>query len=215
MADVGAGAGLERVVLDSRGAAYVRDHLAGVNTLCTELGRVVEGARGEVFTIAPKGAAAERLYAFESGGLLLSNLDFSRATPVAGGGSLMAVDTLVEARAERIMQCLKQHAGSVCVIDDYNPRWGDPLYKKEATAFGVGEEVYHLITGSESLDEIADTLALGDTIWHGVAAVCQPAEPVSKSDLSSPDALRRLARSVIELSCTAYDREGFVNWRRV
>ncbi|NEX92280.1 hypothetical protein [Caulobacter sp. 17J65-9] len=206
---------LTRFALDQRGEACVREHLTGVNTLCTELLSVFESARGEVFTYAPTAVAGDWLYAFETGGMIAANRDLSRAIPVEGRGLLMPVETLIEARAEHILQRLKELPGGVCVIDDYNPRWGDPLHGGEATAFGVGEEVYHLVTAASGFDQIADVLGWGDTIWHGAAAICRPDHEPTRAELSSPEGLRALARTAVEISCTAYDREGFVNWRRI
>jgi hypothetical protein len=206
--------GLRKFELDARGLAYVRAHLTFVNTLCTALLATVEAEPGTVFTVAPADAGLERLHAFETGGLLRANLDFSRAVSAPGGGSLMAVDTLVEVRAERIARLLTTHPGAVCIVDDYNLRWGDELFGAERTAFGVGEEVYHLLDGTEAPDRIADVLADADTLWHGVAAVCRPSRRVTREDLSSAEALQACARTVVEITCTSYDGEGFVGWRR-
>lgn len=200
--------------LDARGEAYVREHLTNVNVLSSALLEVVMASRGRTWTLAPSATAIDHLHDFARGGLLVSNLDFSRAIPVATGGTLMPVDSLHLERAERVLETMARFPGSVCVVDDFNPTWGDGVYQPEPTAFGVGGEVYHLATGTETPDEMADLLALGDTVWHGVSAVCAPAGRVTRADLSSATALRACASTVVEITCTAYDREGFVIWTR-
>ncbi len=205
---------LRRFELDERGEAYVREHLTDVNILCSALLDVFTSTKGAIWTLAPVKTPLERLCQMTRGDLLAANRDASRAVRVPGRGVLMAVESLHLQRAERVLETLQGAHGRVCLVDDFNPTWGGQHYVPEPSAFGVGQEVYHLVTGEETPDTVADILALGDTIWHGVSAVCQPEEHVSQSTLSSPDALKACARTVIEISCTAYDREGFIVWTK-
>jgi hypothetical protein len=206
---------LQKFDLDERGVAYVRQHLSDVNILSYALLEVVEREPGRVWTLAPAGVTPDRLHDFERGGLLAANLDFSRAVAVPEGRIMMAVESLHLERAERILNQLRATPGSVCIIDDFNPTWGDGVYEPEPSAFGVGTEVYHLITGQETVDEVADVLSWGDTIWHGAAALCRPVGQVTRASLSDVEALVACARTAVEICCTAYDREGFVVWTHV
>ena len=206
---------LREIDLDQRGLAYVLDHLRGVNTLCDALARVVEQHAGRVFTVAPSDTDLARIHTFKAGGLLAENLDLSRAIALGPGqGSLTPVASLVDVRAGMVVDSLKAHPGSVCICDDFNPTWPDGVWREGETAFGVGAETYHLLTLEQGFEVIANTLDWTDTVWHGVAAVCRQGLSVPASREVIAPALQACAASVMELSCTAYDREGFVVWRR-
>jgi hypothetical protein len=185
---------IRQIALDDRGLDYVREHLDGVNAFCSELLAVVEQVPGETFTFAPLNVMGERVYRFTEGGL--------------PSGSLL------ELRAERILELLDTDADACCIVDDFNPRWGDPCLEDSPTAFGVGEEVYHLLTAESGLELIATVIGEADTIWHGVAAVCTPPPSDQTGAQSTLEALRTCAKSVLEITCTAYDGEGFVVWKR-
>jgi hypothetical protein len=185
---------LRQIALDDRGLDYVREHLAGVNAFCSELLSVIEQVPGETVAFAPPGIMGERAYRFTEPGL-----------PAA---------ELLELRAERILELLDSDADACCIVDDFDARWGDPGLDDSPTAFGVGEEVYHLLNAESGIDLIEQVIDAAGAVWHGVAAVCTP-PPLEKADAQSTlEALRVCARSVIEISCAAYDGEGFVVWRR-
>ena len=185
---------LRQIALDDRGLDYVREHLEGVNAFCSELLAVVEQVAGETFTFAPLSVMGERVYRFTEPGL--------------------PAFELAELRAGRILGLLDSDADACCIVDDFDARWGDPALEDSATAFGVGEEVYHLLTAESGIDQIGAVIAEADAVWHGVAAVCTPPPSEQAGVQSTLEALRTCARSVIEISCTAYDGEGFVVWRR-
>jgi hypothetical protein len=185
---------LRKVSLDDRGLDYVREHLEGVNAFCSELLAVVDRTPGETFTFAPADLKGERLYRFGEPGL--------------------PARALAELRAERILELLDADADACCIVDDFDARWGDPELDDSPTAFGVGEEVYHLLTAESGIELIAAVISAADCIWHGVAAVCTPPPSERMGEQSTLEALRSCAGAVIEISCTAYDGEGFVAWRR-
>ncbi|HEY5071239.1 MAG TPA: hypothetical protein VII63_04325 [Caulobacteraceae bacterium] len=202
------------VDLDERGLAYVLEHLRGVNILCEGLARAVEASRGRVFTLIPAQSDVTAVYDFGRGGLLAENFEFSRAVSLGPGqGSLMPVASLLNLRASMTLEALTAHRGAVCLCDDFNPKWPEEADLASTTVFGVGKETYHLLTAQSGFDTIADTLGWTDTVWHGVAAICTkalnmpPCREVTEADLLA------CASSVTEMSCTAYDREGFVVWR--
>jgi hypothetical protein len=105
--------------------------------------------------------------------------------------------------------------GSLCLCDDFNPRWSEQTARANHDAFGVDEETtYHLLTAQSGLEAIADRLRFTDTVWHGAAAVCLKRLHLPLDRNVDPDALADCALSVVELTCTACDREGFVAWGR-
>jgi hypothetical protein len=206
---------LREIDLDQRGFDYVLDHLRGVNTLCDALARVVEQHAGRVFTVAPIDTDLARAHAFKAGGLLAENHDLSKAIALGPGqGSLMPVASLHDVRAAMIVASLEARPGAVCICDDFNPRWPDGASADCATAFGVDAETYHLLAADLGVDAIASTLGWSDTIWHGVAAVCRQDLSMPPDRTVTAQLMRQCASSVIELSCTAYDGEGFVVWKR-
>jgi len=185
---------LRQIGLDDRGLDYVREQLAGVNTLCSELLAVVEETPGETFTFAPLSVMGERLYRFSEPGL--------------------PAEELAELRAERIIDLLDADGDACCIIDDVDAVWGDPALDDSPTAFGVGEEVYHLRSADDGFEAVLTVIEEAASVWHGVAAVSTPPPADESSMPSALDAIVRCARSVIEISCAAYDGEGFVVWRR-
>jgi len=185
---------LRQIALDDRGLDYVREHLEGVNAFCSELLAVIEQTPGETFTFAPLSVMGERAYRFGEPGLPAGDL--------------------LELRAERVQALLDSDADACCIVDDFDARWGDPALDDSPTAFGVGEEVYHLLNAESGIDLIEQVIADASAVWHGVAAVCTPPPSEQTGAQSTLEALRTCARSVIEISCAAYDGEGFVVWRR-
>jgi hypothetical protein len=205
----------ELVVLDERGFTYVREHLAGVNIFCAALLELVEKSRGETFALAPEGMTFERLHEFEVGGLLAENLDVSRRFSLPDmEGSFMEVASLLTERVARLRSLLRE-GPSVCIADDFNPKWGDDLLRQTPTAFGVDGEVYHLLTLAENEATFENVIGSSDTIWHGVAAVCRRRPMIRDDRTSTSLELQECARTALEITCSAYDGEGFVGWRYV
>jgi len=186
---------LRKVVLDDRGLDYVRDHLSGVNQLCSALLAVVEQTPGETFTFLPTDLRGDRAYRFGEGDL--------------GLGEAAAV-----LRAQRIAELVDADADACSIIDDFDHVWGEIALEDSPTAFGLDEEVYHLLNGANRVDQIAEVLQQTNCVWHGVAAVCAPRAVETSDDQSALAAVIECARSVIEISCVAYEGEGFVVWRR-
>lgn len=197
--------------LDYRGTAYVIDHLTGVNTFCSALLEAIGRYGGETFTVAPASTPNERLYEFSHGGLLSE--DWSQAVSVPERGTLVPIPTLTAERVKRIRSALKEKSGSVCIVDDYNPRRGDPDIASMRSAFFVGDEVYHLLDQSDDDETFSDIIRGADTIWHGVVAVCGRVPVLDAGRCCTTQELEHCAEAMIEVSCSAYDGEGFVSWR--
>jgi hypothetical protein len=185
---------LRQIALDDRGLDYLRAQLEGVNAFCSELLAVVDQVPGDTYTFAPLNVMGERVYRFDEPGL--------PAAELAG------------LRAEQILDLLESDADACCIVDDVDAVWGDPALEDSPTAFGVGEEAYHWLTAEDGLEVIEAVVGSAGSVWHGVAAVCTPPPSEQTGQPSALDALLRCARSVIEISCTAYDGEGFLVWRR-
>ncbi|HXI86051.1 MAG TPA: hypothetical protein VNH64_01225 [Parvularculaceae bacterium] len=199
--------------LDRRAIAYVLDHLRNANVLCSALYEIVSQESGAAFTIAPKTASTDKLHRFREGDLLPQ--DWSRNVTLQNAqGVLAPIPSLVAERAERILETLEAFPAGACVIDDANPRWGELNLADNPFAFGVGDEVYHCLAYADGKAAIKQTLELGDAHWHGVAAICARAPSIDSRRIVSAESLRASAATVVEITCAAYDGEGFIGWRR-
>lgn len=202
---------LEEFQLGARGLEFVKAELGDAKALGAALLEIVDD--GEVLTLAPIGTSLDRLYAFAAGALLSENTDMSRAFPLEGGGKMMAVVSLLDERLALIRKAMLATPGSCCIADDVNPTCSDHRERAEPCAFGVGDEVYNLASPGASLDQIEDIFA-GILPWHGVTAVCGETPGLNSEREVTVEALRRAALSATLITCSAYDGEGFVAWRR-
>ena len=200
------------VDLGNEGFVYVRHHLTGVNTFCTALRQAVDEHTGEVFTIAPDGITEERLVAFRRGGLLPENI--SETVFLPDGARMVPVLSMIDEQVSFLKQALALRVGAVCIMDDAIHRWSDKSVNRDAPAFCVGEEVYRLLASDQSDKVFEQAVKDANWIWHGVSAVCALSPMIDTSRRCSATELQRCALSVLLLTCTAYDGEGFVAWRR-
>jgi hypothetical protein len=205
---------VERRDLGSAGRAYIRDHLINTNVFCSGLLQTINSEPGECFTIAPPCTSEARLVLFEEGGLLPENLLGQGTISLQDGGSIVPVASLVEQQVKLLKGTVIASAGSVCVVDDFNPRWSERTPHIEPTAFGVGEEVYHLLTKDHRDEEFKIAVSNSNLIWHGVSAVCRAPIALGVVRETTEEVLLRSAASALLVTCTAFDGEGFVAWRR-
>jgi hypothetical protein len=166
-----------------------------------------------VFTFAPDDTPRERLYRFKEGGLLPPTGESGIHLP--DGSRLSPKPSALKMQAQWLMDQLD---AGVCICDDFNPRWSDVQthsdFERMPHQFGVGEEVYHLLRREDGVDALENALRCSDTIWHGVTAVCAYAPQIAADRTASLEELRAAAASATLITCTAYDGEGFVAWRR-
>ena len=200
--------------LGSAGRIYIRDHLTGTNIFCSGLLQTFNSEPGYVFTFAPPGTQDARLALFEEGGLLPVNLLGKDAISLPDDGSLVPVFSLKEQQAKLLKETVIASAGSVCVVDDFNPRWSDRTPDMAPTAFGVGEEVYYLLTQDHRQEEFVSAVSSSNLIWHGVSAVCRTPIALGVARETTAEVLIQSAASALLITCTAFDGEGFVAWRR-
>jgi hypothetical protein len=104
--------------------------------------------------------------------------------------------------------------GAVLVVEDWVARWSEDREQVELSAFGVDNEVYHLVSSGAPADEIDKVLRIAHLPWHGVEAVCTTPLTLSDQRECTPDALRRTALSATLFTCSAYDGEGYLAWRK-
>ena len=199
--------------LGEAGRAYLIGQLTNINVLCTALLDALHVAPGEVFTLAPSNTSTEHLFAFDQGGLLPENLTGAGAVSLADGSTLVPVASLIERQIALIREAMVGEGDAVCIADDVNPRWSDRAPYLGSTAFGVGEEVYHLLTRGHAESDFVEAVS-NKSLWHDVAAVCRVPPKLDDARLSTPSELQRSGASAVLITCNAYDGEGFVVWRR-
>lgn len=205
---------VERRDLGEVGRAYIREHLAGINEFCAALLETSIAEPGEVFTLAPVGVPDADLMQFDQGGLLVENWLRVGAVGLPDGSSLVPVASLIQQQATLLRETMVVSVGSVCVVDDFNRRWSERTSSLGPTAFGVGEEVYHLLTSDHAEEDFITVVSASNTIWHGVAAVCSESIALDSARESTAPGLKLCAASALLITCSAYDGEGFVAWRR-
>jgi hypothetical protein len=201
--------------LGDAGIDYVREHLSGVNVFCTALLAAVEAAPGKVITLAPRGVTRERLNAFGEGGLLRAA---PRMLELDDNGDLAPIDSLKFEQGAYLHSIMRTAPEAVCIVDDFNPSWSEVRIEEPryAQAFGVSDAVYHLFNSNDAPELLVDALTVSDTIWHGVAAICEYGPEFEEDDRElSEEALIAAAVSALTITCSAYDGEGFVAWRRL
>ncbi len=192
--------------------AYLRQHLKGVNTLCSTLSEILDA--GDIFTRAPPDTPPERLYAFESGGLLPENLNPTDVTRLEDGSTLAPIIGLTDDQVALLYQTMQGAPGAILIVEDCVARWSEDREYVEPSAFGVDEEVYHLVPSGASPDDIDDVLRIANLPWHGIEAVCTTPLTLSAQRECGPDTLRRTALSAVLFTCSAYDGEGYLAWRK-
>jgi hypothetical protein len=203
---------LQTFDLGARGLAHLRQYLFGVNSLCSALSEILE--TGRIFTTAPPDTPLERLYEFESGGLLPENLNPTDVTRLEDGSTLAPIISLTDEHITLLHQTMQSAPGSILIVEDHVARWLEDRERVEPSAFGVDNEVYHLVSSDASPDEIDDVLRIAHLPWHGVEAVCTTPLTLSAQRECTPDALRRTALSAMLFTCSAYDGEGYLAWRK-
>lgn len=206
--------------LDARGADYVCSRLTGlsewggpVNTLCAALRETIRSAAGRIWTMAPPETSSDRLYQFEWGGLLPENLDMSRAVD-AGGGTLLAIESLFEEERTLFARLLRERSGRAGVLADPNAMRGDPMLSTfSRTAVYAGDQVFHVVDAASD-DEIIDLALSAAPFWARMWMVASAPPKIDARRETSEEDLRRCAADALAVSLSAYDGEGFVVWQR-
>lgn len=204
---------LEPRDLGAAGEAYLHEHLRDANSFCAALLETVTRRPGQTFTLAPVALPAARLTEFHRGGFLPNAHSVAHAVRMPDGSSLAPIVSLIVSQMKLLLDAMNSVEGAVCVVDDFNSRWSELAPDAKRTAFGVEEEVYHLLTADHDEDDFLTSLSVGNALWHGVAAVCGVAPALSHARIATKSELARCAASAQLITCAAYDGEGFVAWR--
>jgi hypothetical protein len=163
--------------------------------------------------MAPPETPSDRLYEFESGGLLHENLDISRAVDI-GDGKMMAIESLREEERTLFVTLLRELPGRAGLFADPNPKRGDPCLSHFArTVLYAGEKVFHFVdaeSDEETIELAFDAAPFWTSMWMVTSA---PPKLRAEREISEEE-LRASAAAAIAVSFSAYDGEGFVVWQR-
>jgi hypothetical protein len=212
---------LRRFDLDARGADYVRKRVndlteygEALKALCNPLDALIGTAPGQTWTLAPPNTPADQLYQFEWGGLLAENLDMSRAIDV-GGSTMMAIESLQEEERALLLALMREETGRACILADPIPNRDDPCvdeYYTRAAAF-LGDKMFHIVDAA-SEDDAVELAFAASPFWTDLHIVTTAPPKIDTERNVTAEALSRSASAAIAISCSAYDGEGFVIWRR-
>ncbi|MEZ5920802.1 MAG: hypothetical protein R3C60_05565 [Parvularculaceae bacterium] len=201
-------------MLGDEGRTYIREHLSGVNTFCTALLQTFIHEPGEIFTLAPVEISPARLIDFECGGLLSYGSVNSYSVMLPDGSRMSPIPSLKIEQAFILRRETLRSLSGACILDDTNPEWGEKYFRPEPTAFGLRKEVYQLLTAEHSDENFLDAIRRTNTLWHNTAAVCATPPKLNKSRETTEEIIKECAATAALITCTAYDGEGFVAWRR-
>jgi hypothetical protein len=159
-----------------------------------------------MFALLPAGVSDLQAHDFATGFMPM---------PALAKGDMLPIETIVDVQAAEVVRFLRATATSCVVADDANQRWSYPRAKDLANVFNVGEEVYSLLTATDSPETVLAVLSATNWLWHGLVAMCVPPRVPSRAALSNAEALAVCLRSVRAVQAVAYDGEGYVEWRRM
>jgi hypothetical protein len=171
---------------------------------------LMQGAGGRLRAYVPQGVDRDRAMQFRSGGLLREG----QPHLFSDGTSLVAVESLIEARDRRFWSLLASDPGAACVVPEYNPRISDLNPPSEPTVFWAGDRCFHWVDQEANEPSLIETFAKAELPWCGIAAVCRPSGGARRATDTNETGLRRLAEAAIEISLRAYDGESFLIWSR-
>lgn len=207
--------------LDVRGADYVRARLTGLSgwggpeqALSVALADAITSVAGRIWTMAPPETPSDRLYEFESGGLLHENLDISRAVDI-GDGKMMAIVSLRDEERTLFMTLLREFPGRAGLFADPILTRGDPCISDyyARTAIYAGDKVFHFVDAASD-DETIDLAFDAAPFWTSMWLVTSAPPKLRVEREISEEELRASAATAIAVSFSAYDGEGFVVWQR-
>jgi hypothetical protein len=196
---------LERRMLDERGRAYLRGMFDLDTVFCRALSDSADIGAGEMFALLPAWVSDAQANDFGAG--------FRPVRAISTGG-MLPIETIVDVQAAEVIRFLGTSAVACVVADDANERWSYPRARDLANAFNVGEEVYSLLTASDTPGTVRAVLSATNWLWHGLVAMCVPPHVPSRAELNDAGALAACLRSVRAVQSVAYDGEGYVEWRR-
>ncbi|MDZ4691622.1 hypothetical protein [Terricaulis sp.] len=211
---------LETIDLGENGAAYITTRLSELRwyggpleTFCDALADLVRTKAGKVVTNLPIGLGHEQVHAFESGGVLPSNPDPSGILHLPDGSAMLPIESVFDEEFARLRARLLSAPNLACVVVDPQSRRGDPcLDENWETMFYAGDGVYQLVTSATS-DELAERALNAAPHWADLIVLSSAPPKLSAERSVDPTDLKACAEAALEITCSAYDGEGYITWR--
>jgi hypothetical protein len=209
------------ITLGSDSIDYIRKHLSYGLTISKYILNLLNLDEGQVVTGLPEDTAIEKLYDFEHGGILASELKTMPIYRVQDkNGKYFTMQRVPRAFPfvlDTVNRFLKGGVSRLLILEDANAKSTDPVIQKYGSPIWTFQsEVYHLVFGIPSNEEIKSTINKSDSLWTLVGFMTSlPKEehfPLKKE--ISLETIEMLAENTQKILVGAYDGEGFLIWQR-
>jgi len=189
---------------------YYLDHIDWGNTLSKTLIDNVKFESGLFFTFLPEDADKSLIYNLSCGGILPSKgLQISND----GKGAWEGVDSTSDNLVEFVQSFLKESKEHYAIGEEVNYDINDKvMQKRNLHVLTKQNEVYYLLTGESSTDEVDDVVDFSNAIYHMILLL-GVGNPNFPRQLKSEDFIR-MANEAEYIIGSAYDRESYIIWKR-
>lgn len=195
---------------------FLSTSLKDANQLSEKLVETINLEIGSFFTLLPDGADLERLYEFESGGILPQNPKIVTYSKEGLSSSYSITPTIREALSEIISNIIQHRKSLFCVFDDIirNPNEALSCRLSKNCKYVYGNEVYYILSEeSASVKNIAIGLDYSDAFWHSLGIITNAKLSLDSCELTE-EIFVKICLNVQMFFVGAYDGEGYVFWER-
>ena len=206
------------IILGGTAAAYIRDQLAGGNTLARSLLENHDLAAGRIVTFAPPGVPRQEMEDFEEGGKFPAPGPDIHVTDKEGLRTrIERVSFEAQAvLARAIRGFLQADERRVCVFEDFMERSVRMGLRRGVLLFN--DEIYLLCKAGHQTKTIRETIwAAFSYVFHAAAIAPVAAGvswPLAPGKLSREE-LMALSNTAEMIIVGAYDGEGYLIWEKV
>lgn len=199
--------------LDARALDWIRESLSVNTGLSGALLENVPLDHGEVWAYAPENVDSQKLYDFSSGGLIKNGI--GGAKKIYKGDAFYSVKAKGSCGSLLTLYVKGLFEGKViktCIFEDVMARPSDPdiVGRLSESAFSIGEEVYHAISGdSFRLEKVREIVTAVNESWHFLCAGFGRDFDPKKASFRE---FKKLALDLKVLVVGAYDGESFLVW---
>jgi hypothetical protein len=196
---------------------YIKNNLENTSSLSTELLHLVSFESGSFFTILPIDANFEKLYDFDSGGILPQNIE-KEFVSSKNLGTYSEIPTLQDELANYVIRKAKKNKKLSCVLDDIdrspdNHSLG--FFRSKKVSYSFNKEHYFVIKNDEfSYDLIIKCLEKSNAIWHSLCVLATINLTYISGQTLSAETIQHICQNAQTIIVGAYDSEGYVLWEK-
>jgi hypothetical protein len=193
--------------------AYIVDILGSSRrSLGNDVKRTVDLSKGKVFTWAPVGTRLPLPQNLAHGGLLAEPPPSTWRQTTDGVAKPVASTS--QALADEIETFLSGDPRRLCLLANENVDPGDRVAASYPAKAVYGNELYHLIEGGASRDEVAGIVKLAKSVpvFVGVLSSSNAPAHALRGALSA-NLFQEIVANVDAIIIGAFDGEGFLVWR--